>query len=103
MKYADLNSEDLIHAPADDKHYGNNFVRKFLDQKFADDYDIGKSSVYRSQKDIDRDTVRIINEMKAYDESTPNKQSNEYIQKMAYYEDMIKNPSRTTFNYDFKG
>jgi hypothetical protein len=67
MKYADLSKDDLIHTPTDEKHYGHNFVRKFLDKKFADDYDIGKSSIYRSQEDIDRDTLRIIEEMNAYD------------------------------------
>jgi hypothetical protein len=104
VTYANLDNADLIHAPIDDKHYGNDFVRKFIDQKFADVYDIGKSSVYRSQEDIDRDTLRIINEMKVYDDNPDiNSDSEEYNQRMNYYEDKIKNPSRTTFNYDFKG
>jgi hypothetical protein len=45
IKYANLDNENLIHAPIDATHYGNGFVRKFLNQDFADDYDIGKSSV----------------------------------------------------------
>jgi hypothetical protein len=103
MKYADLNSEDLIHAPTDTTDYGNDFVMKFLDKDFADDYDIGKSSVCRSQEDIDRDTLRIIYEMKAYDSNENlDRGSTEYNQRTNYYEDMIKNPSRTFFNYDFK-
>jgi hypothetical protein len=104
MKYGDLNNESLIHATIDNDHYDNDFVRKFLDQKFADDYDIGKSSIYRSQEDIDRDTIKIINGMKAYDEN-PNtdRDSDEYTERMKYYEDMIKNSPKSTSNYDCKG
>jgi hypothetical protein len=58
MKYTDLSNANLVYAPIDITHYGNDFVRKFLDQTFADDYDIGKSSVYRSHEDINKDTLK---------------------------------------------
>jgi hypothetical protein len=103
MKYADLDKENLIHAPTDETHYGNNFVKKFLNQEFADDYDIGKSGVFRSQDDIDRDTINIIKQIEENNRVNVDKNSVEHKQRMAYYEDMINNPSRTTFNYDFKG
>jgi hypothetical protein len=106
MKYTDLNKDDLRYGSkeGDTTHYGNDFFRKFLHQEFADDYDIGKSSVFRCKEDIDRDTVRIINEMKAYDvDENTDRDSDKYTEKMKYFEDMIKNSSRTGFNYDFKG
>jgi hypothetical protein len=105
VTYANLNNVDLIHAPnkGDGTHYGNDFFKKFLDQKFADDYDIGKSSVYRSQEDIDRDTVKIIDEIKVYNNSGVNKNNQVYREKITSYEDMIKFPPRTTINYDLKG
>jgi hypothetical protein len=104
MKYAKFSKEGLSYGPIDETHNGDNFVRKFIDQTFANDYDIGKSSVYRSQEDIDKDTLRIINEMKAYDENPDTVRGTpEYNRRKNYYENMIKNHCRTTFNYDFKG
>jgi hypothetical protein len=99
VRFVDLDKENLILVATD----GNNFVKKFINKTFVDDYDIGKSSVYRSQEDIDNDAVKIINEMKEYDESGFDRTGEENIQKINYYEDVIKNPSRTSFNYDFKG
>jgi hypothetical protein len=78
MRFANLNKNKLIHTPTDEKHYGNDFVRKFLDQDFADDYDKGKSSVYRTQEDIDKDTINIIKQMEEYNNSDVNKNSEEY-------------------------
>jgi hypothetical protein len=103
MKYADLNKEDLIHTPIDESHYGNDFNKKFIGDIFDNDYDIGESSVYRTKEDMDRDTLAIIDEMNKYVNSGVDKTSNAYKERMAYYDEMIKNPPTTTINYDFKG
>jgi hypothetical protein len=70
MKYDNLDSEEYIHAQTNTTHYGNDFVRKFLDQDFLGDYDIGKNSVYRTHEDTDKDTIKIIANMKVNDENT---------------------------------
>jgi hypothetical protein len=63
MTIADLNKEGLSSGPkeGDATHYCNNFMKKFINETFQNDYDIGKNSVYRSQADIDKDTVNIKN------------------------------------------
>jgi hypothetical protein len=48
-------------------------------------------------------TVKLIKQMEDYYNSDVDRTSKEYREKMAFYEKMIKNPPRLTFNHDFKG